>query len=377
MVQAAVKTFVPEQDATVVESLPRLSPQLDAARRQSREQALQMPDLESALVLSRHYLEQARAQGDPRYAGYALAALQPWHDLQQAPAAVWLMRAMLAQHLHDFAGAQSLLTQLLQRESSQGSRDNGIRTQAWLIQASIARVQGHYLESDQACRQVATGSLLHATACLAENAALRGQWAAARAMLQPWLNRADLPSSSRAWLLTTLAELEERAGRRPEAERAWQQALAAERSSYGVLAYADFLLAGQRPAEALAVLHDAPLNDGVLLRKVLAETALQQASALQHRKQLATRYAEADARVYGTTPRTHGREEARFALHVQNEARLALQLARENLQMQKEPADLLIFAQAARAAVDQAALQDLRQLLQKIGLQDARIQALL
>jgi hypothetical protein len=49
---------------------------------------------------------------------------------------------------------------------------------------------------------------------------------------------------------------------------------------------------------------------------------------------------------------SHQREQARFALYLQNEAASALHLAQENRRTQKEPADTRILLEAAIVAKD-------------------------
>jgi hypothetical protein len=66
-----------------------------------------------------------------------------------------------------------------------------------------------------------------------------------------------------------------------------------------------------------------------------------------------------------------------FALAVDRDARRAWALARGNAAQQREPLDLLVLAQAARASGDAAALQQARQLASEIGLRDRRIEGLL
>jgi hypothetical protein len=73
----------------------------------------------------------------------------------------------------------------------------------------------------------------------------------------------------------------------------------------------------------------------------------------------------------------HGREQAMFALFVERQPERALELARGNVAQQREPLDLLVLAQAARATGQAAALQEAQRLTQELGLRDARVQALL
>ncbi len=85
-------------------------------------------------------------------------------------------------------------------------------------------------------------------------------------------------------------------------------------------------------------------------------------------EQLTARFASDAAR---GTP-LHAREAARFALE-QGRAADALRLARLNWASQRESADALLLADAARASRDASALAELRSWVASTGLQDARI----
>jgi hypothetical protein len=73
----------------------------------------------------------------------------------------------------------------------------------------------------------------------------------------------------------------------------------------------------------------------------------------------------------------HAREAALFALDVEGDARRALELARANVRLQREPIDLLLLARAAVAADDDEGRSELQALIQRTGLRDARIDAVL
>ena len=72
----------------------------------------------------------------------------------------------------------------------------------------------------------------------------------------------------------------------------------------------------------------------------------------------------------------HGREQAMFAL-LEGDAARALALARGNVAQQREPLDVLLLAEAARASGDAAAIDEARRLKTTLGLHDRRIDALL
>ena len=286
------------------------------------------------------------------------------------PDGILLMRANLQQYLHEFDASASSLQRLLARPSAQS------RSQAWLTLATVRRVQGRYADSDAACKQVAqAGAALHANACLAENAALRGDADGARATFKQLLATPALAAATQAWLTTSLAELEQRAGRASAADAAFRAALKLDSDAYAALAYADFLIEQTRPREALAELKDQARSDAVVLRLAIAGTQAKLGSAAadvaEMRERILLANQRPDAKVF------HGREQAMFALFVEGRPEQALELARGNVAQQREPLDLLVLAQAARASGQAAALQEAQRLTKQVGLRDARVQALL
>lgn len=348
--------IVPAGDAEVVQVLPSAGRARSEERRARQALAQRPDDVALAVRLARADLARARASGDPRHAGLALAALRHWPDAARAPAEVLLLQATLDQHLHEFDASAAKLEQLLRRRP----RD----AQAWLTLATVRRVQGRYAESDAACRGVATaGAGLHAGVCLAENQGLRGDFDAARAALQRAADAPGLDTATRGWVLSSLAELEQRAGETTRAEAAWRAALRSDADGYATLAFADLLAALGRPAEVLALLEDQPASDAVVLRRAIAGDA-------PSARELRERFAQAARRPDAT--QVHGRELALYALRVERDAPRAVALARGNLQRQREPADLWLFAKAARAAGDGAALGEATRLAAAQGLVDIR-----
>lgn len=368
-VAAHATSIVPTRDDEVIEVLPATSGNR-AEERRLRQQLAQTPrDPALALAAAKRDLAQAHALGDPRFAGLAMAALAPWIDDTTTPDALLLMRATLQQYLHQFDASAASLQRLL-------ARPGAPRPQAWLTLATVRRVQGRYADSDAACRQVAgAGAALHANACLAENLALRGETAKARAMFESLLVDRRLPPTTRAWLTTSIAELEQRAGRAEAADAAYQAALRLDRDPYALLAYADFLIEQKRPAAALAQLHDEVRSDAVLLRLAIAGLQAGAASAAgdaaEMRERIALANERPDARIF------HGREQAMFALVVDRDAGRAWALAQGNVAQQREPLDVLVLARAARASGGAAALQEARRVARDIGLVDRRVEGLL
>ena len=363
--------ITPSRDDEVVETLPATSGNR-GEERQLRKRLAETPD-DSALALNvaRRYLAQAHESGDPRFAGLALAALRPWPDPARSPADILLMRATLQQYLHEFDASVANLRLLLARPGSER------QPQAWLTLATVLRVQGKYADSDVACRAVGTaGSALYAGACLAENAALRGEVAAARSQFQNLLADPRTPPAARGWLMTSLAELEERDGRAAAADAAYRGVLRLGPDSYASVAYADFLIAQKRHAEAIKLLRDETRTDAVVLRLAIAEALGPPRpepgrEVAEMRDRIALANERPDARIF------HGREQAMFSLWVERDADRALGLIRGDVAQQREPLDLLVFAQAARASGRAEAIDEVRRLKAAQGLHDRRIDALL
>ena len=175
--------------------------------------------------------------------------------------------------------------------------------------------------------------------------------------------------------MTSLAELEARAGRADAAEAAFREALKIDADHYTRLAFVDHLLGQRRDAEALTWLKDESRTDAVLLRLAIAGVRSNTEQGRSDAREMRQRFAQANLRPQARG--THAREQAMFALWVDAQPQRALELARNNVRQQREPTDVLVFAQAARAAGAREALLDVEALCKEIGLHDRRIDQLL
>jgi predicted Zn-dependent protease len=368
---AAAKVVEPTREDEVLEILPAVSGGRAELKRLRQRQVANPKAVGPAVSLAQRYLDEARQQGDPRYAGLAFAALSSWPTPATAPDEVLLLQATLQQFVHDFEPAAVNLQRLVLRSPTNG--------QGWLTLATIRRVQGRYVDSDLACAGLlaigAGPSAIYARACQAENDSLRGEFQRTRDGLNGLLRSPSLGLAARNWLLTTLAESEARADRPAQAEVAYKEAQAAQTDPYTALSYADFLLEEGRPAEALIQLGTQPRTDAVLLRLAIAGTQVDSKWARRDVAELRERMTLANQRPEART--THAREGAMFALWIDRSPMRALYLARENVKHQREPLDILVLAKAAAAAQDAAALHEVAELARAMGLRDKRVDALL
>jgi predicted Zn-dependent protease len=247
--------------------------------------------------------------------------------------------------------------------------------QARLTRATVLQVQGTYEGAREDCNtlQALTPELVW-VACLANVNGATGQLHESYRRLDEALNRyPGAQPGIRGWALTSLAEMAARAGMVQEADGHFRAALALDApDTYLLGAYADFLLDNGRPKAVLTLLEDKTQADPLLLRYALALSA-QNAKELPDRvEQLRDRFAA--SRLRGD--RTHLREEARFTLHLLNAPREALQLAQENWQTQKEPADLRILLEAALAAHAAGGVDAVKDWLRNSGLEDVQLSRL-
>lgn len=175
-------------------------------------------------------------------------------------------------------------------------------------------------------------------------------------------------------MLTSLAEMAARADMAEPAETHFRAAFAIDPTdAYLLGAYADFLLDHHRPREVLQLLRDHTRADPLLLRYALALQAEGSPELQAQVEQLRDRFEASHLR----GDRVHLREEARYVLRLTNEPHTSLKLARENWEVQKEPADIRILLEAALASHDDDEVTAARGWLKKNGLEDIQIDKIL
>ncbi|MGH8612722.1 MAG: tetratricopeptide repeat protein [Gammaproteobacteria bacterium] len=361
--------YLPGDDTEILERLPyrMADPRVRELRRLRAEHTHEPENLELAVNLARRSIELGRANWDPRYYGYAQAALRAWWDLPQPPPEVLVLRAILRQGRHDFAGALADLTQVLAIQPR--------NPQAWLTQAVVLQVQGDYGGALRSCwALLQLGPELPAATCIGSARSLSGQARQSYEFLSQVLEDNSLAGPEvRRWALTTLAEIAVRIGQHADAEQRFKEALAlGEGDAYLLGSYSDFLLDQGHAEEVTALLQNENRIDGLLLRLALAEKGLGSAQLASHVDSLRARFAASRAR--GDT--IHQGDEARFTLHLLNNPQGALKLALANWETQREPRDARIVLEAALAAREPAAAKPVLQMLEHTSLEDVRLAAL-
>src|ERR1700739_4337600 len=134
--RADAAPFVPESDGQVLERLPFApnDPVLGRLRALNNQLTRKPDNLPLALLVAQGYIEVGRVTGDPRYAGYAQAAVAPWWDIEPAPPEVLVLRVSVHQSMHQFNIALADLAKVL--------NTNPRNVQARVIRATVLQVQG-------------------------------------------------------------------------------------------------------------------------------------------------------------------------------------------------------------------------------------------
>ncbi len=347
---AVAAPHVPADDSVVLERLPeRGDPGLRELKRMRAALAASPGNLEVATLVARRAIDASRTTGDPRFLGQAQAALSPWWAQLEAPPTVVLLRATIRQSQHDFDRALADLDRLLTA--------NPRAAQARLTRATVLTVVGRFAEAQSDCRQLATlTSPLVIAGCMAAPGSLSGEAELAYARLMQGLDQPGADPGMLEWAQTLAAEIAQRRGDDVAAERHFAAALALDAS--------DAYLKAPTP-----IFFSMPIvcakhwrwwrPKRTTIPCSFAAFSPNNACPISAKRSRSNRD-EMGGAIRRSAPRgdsLHRREEARFRLEAEGDGRGALLLARENWKVQREPADLRILVDAARATNDTATLR--------------------
>jgi Tfp pilus assembly protein PilF len=353
----------PASDAVVLQKVPAASdPAIRRIAALRRALAADPAGARAADALARAYVEFGRKVGDAHYAGYAEAVIAPWIVRGDPPPALLVTQATILQYRHEFAAARTLLDRAVRADPS--------LAQGWLSLASLDMLQGDYASATSRCARAGrSGGRAVGLACAANVRLYGGEAEQGLAMLAG----IDAPAQG-AWIEGLRAEGNERLGRWRDAEAHYRKALEfAPGDNYLLAGYSDFLLDRGRAQEVIALLADYTESDTTYLRLALAHAALATPQAATFRWTMAARfeaYRQRESDLFG-------REEARFLLHLAGDAEAALAAALRNFERQREPADVRILLEAARAAGNPQAAEPAVAFVERAKLQDPAIEALI
>jgi hypothetical protein len=378
MAARAAAPYTPVSDGEVLERIetPRLPGA--ASLRELRDRWLAQPlSVPTVLAYARAALELSRREEDPRYLGYAEAALTPWWKQAHAAPEIMLLRASLRLARMEYADALTDLQILIDSSAPEAHV-------ARMTRAGVRLIQGDPIAALADCKAAkAYVSELVAVVCVAAANGLGGAAASGYFELDAALAAAaGAPLATQLWARVVAAELAQRLGKWAEARRHFEDATrrmtAANTTDPGLLAsYADFLLDQGQFGKVQTLLAPYTRQDTLLLRLALAQhaagiagDATAKAAAHKHVQLLSLRFQEMRQR----GDRSHLREQALFELSLRTNPTGALQIMRESWALQREPLDARLYLRAAAAAKQPAAAIPVLEWLRSCGLQDARLQ---
>lgn len=359
----------PKTDAEILEHVLGRSTDPRAQEREKWRRALAAhpDDVNAAIALAKVDIGLSRERSDPRYLGYAQAALAPWWDLPSPPVEVLVLRATIRQSMHDFDAALVDLDHALQLAPND--------PQIWITRAVVLTVRGRYAEAKESCRPLARlAPELVLAVCETSIDALTGNASPAYARLSASIDHSSrISADEREWAVSNLGEIALRLGHDADAEKNFRAALQIDpEDPYAIAALADLLIDLGRPKEAQDLVAQKTDNDGLLLRLAIAEKASHAPEATTHADLLAARI---DAsRLRGDV--VHRREQARFALEIKGDSQAALDLAKANWDVQREAWDARIFLESALAAGDATAAAPVIAFVHDHHWEDPRINSL-
>ena len=359
--------YRPSDDATVLVTVPPAAASTQTAFRTAQNALAANPnDLDLALEVARAAIRDGRASADPRRYGQAQAALAPWWSIPNPPMSVRVLRAIVRQSLHDFAGAEADLEAILRLDPRNG--------QARLTRAFVRQTVGSLADAKDDCRRLPPSvAALAAAVCWLRVQALTGSAASALERLDQVIKiYGKVDPLVLRWAQAVGADMAAMLGQTEAADLHFSEATTDGGDIPTLVAFADHLLDSNRPAEVLTLLAGRSEADIVYLRLAIAGKRLDDARAPHWTALLADRFAAANA----GGVQLHLREEARFELEVRGDAATALKLALANWKIQKEPSDARLVLQTALAANDPAAAADVLAFIEKTGLADTRIKPL-
>ncbi len=328
---------------------------------------LKPDDQVTAAALARLYIAEARTTSEPRYWGYAEAALKPWSGTGDLHPDLLLMRAMIRQYAHDFQAALVDLDAVLKAQPENG--------QARLTRAFIYQAQGEPSSAIEDCMALRRARpALVFTTCRARILSLTGGAGTALTMMENAFaaTSSDTDAGLLGWAHKVQADTARRIGRLDLAQSHLRLALeASPNDAKTAAALADLLLLQHAPDEVLNI-DIGSFDAGFELRRLLARRSLGD-DIVRERARLAERFE--------TAPLQDGprelRNETLFALEFGNDPQTSLKLATTNWATHKEPDDARLLVRAALAAGDRERAAEVMAWARRQALEDVELQALL
>ncbi len=277
-------------------------------------------------------------QGDLRWLGNAKAMLEPWWDSQGVPSETLFTRALVRQGVHDFEGALADLNAAIAKDPHQ--------PEFWAWRFAIYMVRAEIPKARGEC--AAIGSRFGAPEQESCNAVLlyrTGNPQQAIPVLDRLARHPDYQGpNAQEWLAFHRGEARRVAGDRAGAKKVWETYLKGVSGGHGIrVALIDLLNRDGQYFDAWKLNDKSPRSDALLV------AAIQTAQALKN-DQAAALLAELTQRLTQQASRgdaVNERPIVKYQLMIRKDAKQALTMAQISWKTEREPADAILYAQAA------------------------------
>ena len=379
---AAQERFRPSETAVVLSaSVHAASGRQNALRALDKAWRAQPQNLPSALAYARAVFTLGLTEGDLRWYGSAKAALTPWWTAAELPAEAFFLRGLVKQGFHDFQDGLQDINRAIALEPA--------RAEFWSWRFAL-----HLLLADMAAAQKdieEIGRLFGEEEAKVYRAVLlyrTGQPLPAVALLSQAIGSVNYQdASSQDWLGFHLGEAHRVAGQPAKALAVWGQRLKASPQSHLIrLSLADLLnqqgqyrqakntaTATVTAANGNAPNNTASMTDALLMQAVLASRGLKDPDESRLASQL-------EARLQSQALRQEAlieRPKLIYQIAYGQDLKAGLALSIDNWQLQKEPPDAVLFAQAALALGQARAAEPVVSWAEKTGYADPQLTPML
>ena len=277
-------------------------------------------------------------QGDLRWLGNAKAMLEPWWDSQGVPSETLFIRALVRQGTHDFERALVDLNAAITKDPQQ--------PEFWAWRFAIYMVRAEIPKARSECAAIGSRfGTIEQESCNAVLLYRTGYPQQAIPVLDRLARHPDYQGqNAQEWLAFHRGEARRVAGDRAGAKKVWESHLKGTSGGHGVrVALIDLLNRDGQYTDAWKLNDKPPRSDALLV------AAIQTAQALKN-DQSAALLAELSQRLTQQAARGDSiieRPIVKYYLMIRQDAKQALTMAQTSWKTEREPADALLYAQAA------------------------------
>ena len=295
-------------------------------------------DISTATSAAKTAFLAALRHGDLRWLGTAKAMLDPWWVKPDLPSDTFFVRALVRQGMHDFGGALNDLNAAISADANQ--------SQFWAWRFAVYMVRSEIAKASAECQAI--GERFGAAEKESCSAVLLYRTGKPELAIEKFNELARHPDyqgeNAQEWLAFHQGEARRVAGDVQAANKVWQSYLKQGRAAHGIqVALIDSLINVGDFASALRLNMGPQRSDALLVSAIQAAQALNNGQDAVLRADIEQRLMQRELRGESLNERPF----VKYYLYVRQDPRKALEMAKESWKTEREPADALLFAQAA------------------------------